>query len=409
MSRQDKATTERNARILRDLVKQPDNKTCADCRKNDARWASWNLGVFVCIRCSGIHRAMGTHISKVKSIDLDIWTPEQMDNIQKWGNTRANAYWERHLKAGHVPPDHKIESFIRSKYESRRWAMEGPPPADPSVLDGAGASGTASPPAAQPAARPQAPAQVRPTPTVAAPAPRQGGAHPLLSRQSRSQPTAAPAPAPLLNFLDDGQSGHASVSKATSPPAAAPAARPVQPSTTAAKAAAPTAAPQSNIFDLDFKAPSPPAQKQQSSKNDIMSLFSQPTPQQQGSFFNQNQSSQFGSWNGGGTSTQPPTEQATAAPVPTWGGGFGDQAAWGAPQQQAQQQQGWAQPQQAQQQQGWGQPPQAQQQPQQGWGQNTTASASPWGSDPWAQPAQPAQAQPTLKKDDRDPFANIWG
>jgi hypothetical protein len=57
-------------------------------------------------------------------------------NIQKWGNERANRYWEAHLKPGHVPPDHKVESFIRSKYESRRWAMDGPPPADPSVLDG---------------------------------------------------------------------------------------------------------------------------------------------------------------------------------------------------------------------------------------------------------------------------------
>jgi hypothetical protein len=35
-------------------------------------------GVFLCIRCSGIHRGMGTHISKVKSVDLDVWTPEQM-------------------------------------------------------------------------------------------------------------------------------------------------------------------------------------------------------------------------------------------------------------------------------------------------------------------------------------------
>lgn len=32
----DKATTERNARTLRELVKQPDNKSCADCRKNGA-------------------------------------------------------------------------------------------------------------------------------------------------------------------------------------------------------------------------------------------------------------------------------------------------------------------------------------------------------------------------------------
>ncbi|GMK59107.1 hypothetical protein CspeluHIS016_0701220 [Cutaneotrichosporon spelunceum] len=402
MSRQDKATTERNARILRDLVRQPDNKACADCRKNDARWASWNLGVYVCIRCSGIHRAMGTHISKVKSIDLDIWTPEQMANIQKWGNKRANAYWECHLKAGHVPPEHKIESFIRSKYESRRWAMEGPPPADPSVLDDVGASGPASPPPAQPAARPQAPPQTRPTPTVTAPTPRQGGAHPLLSRQARSQPTAAPAPAPLLDFFDDAHSAPAPASKATAPPAAAPAARVAQSqpttATTAATAAPPTAAPaaaapQSNIFDLDFKAPTPPAQKQQTSKNDIMNLFSQPAPQQ-GNFFNPNQTSQFGSWNGGGTSTQPPTGQATAAPVPTWGGGFGDQAAWGAPQQA--------------QQQGWGQPQQAPQVQQQGWGQNTSASANPWGSDPWAQPAPAPPAQPAPKKDERDPFANIW-
>ncbi|KAH7330619.1 putative GTPase activating protein for Arf-domain-containing protein [Rhizoctonia solani] len=140
MSRQDKQTTERNARTLRELVKRPENKFCADCKKNDARWASWNIGVFVCIRCSGIHRSMGTHISKVKSVDLDVWTPEQMASVQKWGNTRANLYWEAHLKPGHQPADHKIESFIRSKYESRRWAMEGPPPSDPSVLDGSSAS-----------------------------------------------------------------------------------------------------------------------------------------------------------------------------------------------------------------------------------------------------------------------------
>ncbi|KAF8439314.1 hypothetical protein L210DRAFT_3402416, partial [Boletus edulis BED1] len=135
MYKPDKATTERNAKILRELVKQPDNKLCADCKRNDPRWASWNLGVYLCIRCSGIHRGMGTHISRVKSIDLDMWTPEQMESIQRWGNCRANMYWEAHLKAGHVPPDHKMESFIRSKYESRRWAMDGPPPSDPSVLD----------------------------------------------------------------------------------------------------------------------------------------------------------------------------------------------------------------------------------------------------------------------------------
>ncbi|KIM81712.1 hypothetical protein PILCRDRAFT_38800, partial [Piloderma croceum F 1598] len=105
MSRQDKATTERNARTLREFVKKPENKVCADCKRNDPRWASWNLGVYLCIRCSGIHRGMGTHISKVKSIDLDAWTPDQMQSVEKWGNRRANLYWEAHLKPGHVPPE----------------------------------------------------------------------------------------------------------------------------------------------------------------------------------------------------------------------------------------------------------------------------------------------------------------
>lgn len=116
---QSKAENDANARTLRGLVKQPDNKLCADCKHNDTRWAAWNLGCFLCIRCSGIHRSMGTHISRVKSIDLDMWTREQMNVVIKWGNRRANLYWEAHLKPGHIPPDSRIESFIRSKVRLR--------------------------------------------------------------------------------------------------------------------------------------------------------------------------------------------------------------------------------------------------------------------------------------------------
>lgn len=77
---------------------------------------------------------MGTHISRVKSVDLDAWTDEQLQSILNWGNARANKYWEAKLAPGHVPSEAKIENFIRTKYELKRWVMEGPMP-DPSTLD----------------------------------------------------------------------------------------------------------------------------------------------------------------------------------------------------------------------------------------------------------------------------------
>ncbi|KAI0509694.1 hypothetical protein F5B22DRAFT_615641 [Xylaria bambusicola] len=124
-----------NQQTIKSLLKLEPNKVCADCKRNKhPRWASWNLGIFICIRCSGIHRGMGTHISRVKSVDLDSWTDEQLQSILSWGNARANKYWESKLAAGHVPSEAKIENFIRTKYELKRWAMDGPMP-NPADLD----------------------------------------------------------------------------------------------------------------------------------------------------------------------------------------------------------------------------------------------------------------------------------
>src|SRR3569833_212079 len=77
---------------------------------------------------------MGTHISRVKSVDLDAWTDEQLLSVLSWGNARAIKYWEAKLAAGHVPSESKIENFIRTKYELKRWVMDGPIP-DPKTLD----------------------------------------------------------------------------------------------------------------------------------------------------------------------------------------------------------------------------------------------------------------------------------
>lgn len=66
------------------------NTACADCGAKRPAWVSLNWGVLLCINCSGIHRGLGSHLSKVKSLELDCWTVPQLGLLDEVGNTRAN-------------------------------------------------------------------------------------------------------------------------------------------------------------------------------------------------------------------------------------------------------------------------------------------------------------------------------
>ncbi|KAI9102503.1 putative GTPase activating protein for Arf-domain-containing protein [Phlyctochytrium arcticum] len=124
--REKKKRDEQNAKIFSELLGLPENQACADCGERGPRWASSNLGCFLCIRCGGLHRKLGTHISKIKSITLDSWTPEQMDFMRQWGNKRAN---ERFLAAGapRAPStsDYDMEQYIRNKYDKKLYENPG--------------------------------------------------------------------------------------------------------------------------------------------------------------------------------------------------------------------------------------------------------------------------------------------
>lgn len=112
----------------RELLREEGNETCVDCRSGQATWASVNLGILVCIDCSGVHRSLGTHISVVKSVTLDSWRPEWIAQVQKIGNNRANAFFERHVPPKYAPlyarrgaSRAERERYIKLKYVRRRF------------------------------------------------------------------------------------------------------------------------------------------------------------------------------------------------------------------------------------------------------------------------------------------------
>eukprot|EP00798_Chlamydomonas_sp_ICE-L_P013737 gene13737-19639_t len=139
-------TLEENKRhlaALNAILQRPENRSCADCQSSSMAsrptWASINLGVFICMRCAGIHRGLGVHISKVRSCTLDVWLPDQVAFMGTVGNEVANKFFEAHLKPG-TRPHHdsiELERFIRNKYSNKDWAVLGgtwPPPAAASLL-----------------------------------------------------------------------------------------------------------------------------------------------------------------------------------------------------------------------------------------------------------------------------------
>ncbi|KAI3697554.1 hypothetical protein L6452_30647 [Arctium lappa] len=114
-------------RRLKDLLQQRDNRTCADCGAPDPKWASANIGVFICLKCCGVHRSLGVHISKVLSVTLDSWTDGEIDAmIEVGGNASANSIYEAYIPEGISKPkpdasQDQRSNFIRSKYELQEF------------------------------------------------------------------------------------------------------------------------------------------------------------------------------------------------------------------------------------------------------------------------------------------------
>ncbi|XP_066478657.1 arf-GAP with coiled-coil, ANK repeat and PH domain-containing protein 2 isoform X3 [Tiliqua scincoides] len=110
------------------------NELCCDCGLADPRWASINLGITLCIECSGIHRSLGVHFSKVRSLTLDSWEPELLKLMCELGNDVINRVYEAQVEhMGVQKPQagshrQEKEAYIRAKYVEKQFVDRHPLP-----------------------------------------------------------------------------------------------------------------------------------------------------------------------------------------------------------------------------------------------------------------------------------------
>ncbi|XP_058266221.1 arf-GAP with coiled-coil, ANK repeat and PH domain-containing protein 3 isoform X1 [Hemibagrus wyckioides] len=113
--------------VLQRVQCVPGNDMCCDCGQADPRWASINLGILLCIECSGIHRSLGVHCSKVRSLTLDSWEPELLKLMCELGNSVINHIYEGTCeeqgmkKPGANSPRQEKEAWIRAKYVEKKF------------------------------------------------------------------------------------------------------------------------------------------------------------------------------------------------------------------------------------------------------------------------------------------------
>jgi stromal membrane-associated protein len=344
MANANKAALKEQLRRMEAMLNRPENRECFDCNCKGPRWASINLGVFICMRCAGIHRSLGTHITKVRSINMDVWEPQNIEFIERMGNANAKLVWEARLPATYRKPDlnadsKDVEKILREKYELKRYSATDADQRIKDILEG----------------RLQAPSEdANAASPVTLASPQSGSPQTVASPTSLAPPSAPPlAAAPRPTF------------QAPAPQAPPPPKEIDLIDFGAMNSAPPQSGP--NLGGDFFSGPA--TGFQDSSKNNIMAAFDAPRPGPPGKMMMAG---------GPGMMMGGPFAQQQQRPGPP------QQQQWGAPPQQQQQ---WGAP--PPQQQQWGAPPPQQQQwgsappPQQQW-----PPAPQYGKGPVAPPPQ---------------------
>ncbi|KAL2085620.1 hypothetical protein ACEWY4_018940 [Coilia grayii] len=107
--------------IIDDVLRMPGNELCCDCGAADPKWLSTNLGILTCIECSGIHREMGVHISRIQSMELDKLGTSELLLAKNVGNSSFNEIMEGNLPSPSPKPTPSSDMTVRKEYINAKY------------------------------------------------------------------------------------------------------------------------------------------------------------------------------------------------------------------------------------------------------------------------------------------------
>ncbi|KAH0563846.1 arf-GAP domain and FG repeat-containing protein 1 isoform X1 [Cotesia glomerata] len=119
---------EKHLKILRELVSQPGNKECFDCRQRGPTYVNMTIGSFVCTSCSGLLRGL-TPPHRVKSISMATFTAEEIEFINQRGNEYCKKIWLGLVNSNtpitiDTKDEQKMKDLMSAKYEHKRYYLD---------------------------------------------------------------------------------------------------------------------------------------------------------------------------------------------------------------------------------------------------------------------------------------------